>query len=166
MSELQALDLQYHHHRLEGVVFQIPTLGKKRVIVAPPKEVMFGAFPDNRRLCVMECLSQYEEAIAQFRKKEPGILQLLFLSYIKPHGPVTSQRIAHWLKEILRKVGVDISVFKAHLVRGASGTVATEKGVFIEDILHTTDWSTSITALHMGTTMSRLCSGQAIKTNP
>jgi len=25
----------------------------------------------------------------------------LFLSYIKPHNPVTSQRLAHWIKEML-----------------------------------------------------------------
>ena len=71
--------------------------------------------------------------------------QLLFLSYIKPHKPVTSQRLANWLKEILGKAGIDTSVFKAHSVRGASSTAASVKGVLIEDILRTTDWSTDST---------------------
>ena len=145
VSELQALDLRYHSYRPKGVVFQFPTLGKKRVVGAPPKEVLFGAFPDYSRLCVMKCLRHYEDVTAQYRKKDPSIPQPLFLSYIKLHGPVTSQRIANWLKEILKKAGVDTSIFKAHSVRGASSTAALRKGVLIEDILRAADWSTDST---------------------
>ena len=79
---------------------------------------------------------------------EPDNPQPLFLSYIKPHGPVTSQTIAHWLKEILGRAGVDTSVFisyKAHSVRGTSSIAALEKGVPIEDIFRTADWSTDST---------------------
>jgi len=145
VSELQALDLRYRVYRPEGVVFTRPTLGKKRTVGAPPKEVMFGAFPDDDRLCVVRCLRQYESATQPYRRKEAGIPRPLFLSYIKPHKPVTAQRLAHWVKEILGKVGVDTSVFKAHSVRGASSTAASEKGVLIEDILRTADWSSDST---------------------
>ena len=44
VSELQALYLRYRSYRPEGVVFQIPTLGNKRIVGAPPKHIMFGAF--------------------------------------------------------------------------------------------------------------------------
>ena len=145
VSELQALDLRYRFYRPEGVVFQLPTLGKKRVAGAPPKEVMFGAFPEDSRLCVVKCLRQYEEATAQYREMEPSNPQPVFLSYIKLHRPVTSQQIANWLKEILERAGVDTSIFKAHSVRGASSTAASEKGVLIGDILRTADWSTDST---------------------
>jgi len=37
-------------------VFQIPTLGKKTVMGGPPREVMFGAFPEDSCLCVVKCL--------------------------------------------------------------------------------------------------------------
>ena len=126
-------------------MFTMPTLGKKRTIGAPPKEAMFGAFPENDHLCVVNCLRRYESVTQQHRKKESGMSQPLFLSYIKPHGPITSQHLAHWIKEILGKAGVDTSVFKAHSVRGASITAASEKGVLIEDILRTADWSTDST---------------------
>ena len=53
VSEFQALDLRYHFYQPEGVVFQLPTLGKKRVVGALPKEVMFGAFPEDSHLCVV-----------------------------------------------------------------------------------------------------------------
>ena len=69
----------------------------------------------------------------------------LFLSYIKPHKPVTSQRIAHWIKMLLKDAGIDTSIFSAHSVRGASATAAKEKGVTLSDILHTADWSSDTT---------------------
>jgi len=53
VSELQALDLRYYVYRSEEVAFTMPTLGKKRTVGAPPKEAMFGAFPDNDCLCVV-----------------------------------------------------------------------------------------------------------------
>ena len=53
VSELQALDLRYRSYRPEGVVFHIPTLGKKRVVDAPPKQVMFAG---DSRLCVIKNL--------------------------------------------------------------------------------------------------------------
>jgi len=49
ISELQALDLRYRVFQPEGVLFTLPTLGKKRTVEAPPKQVMFGAFPDDSR---------------------------------------------------------------------------------------------------------------------
>jgi len=145
VSELHALDLRYRTYRPEGVLFQLPTLGKKRVVGAPPKQIMFGAFPDDDCLCVVKCLRQYEAVTAQYRKKQANEPQPLFLSYIQPHGPVTSQRLSHWLKEMLKNAGVDTTVFKAHSVRGASSTAASEKGVLMEDILRTADWSTDST---------------------
>jgi len=145
VSELQALDLRYRTYKPEGVCFQLPTLGKKRKAGAPPKQFTFGAFPDDNRVCVMSCLRRYEAVTLEHRETNPGNPQLLFLSYIKPYKPVSSQRLATWLKEILRKAGIDTSVFKAHSVRGASSTAASMKGVLIEDILSTADWSTDST---------------------
>ena len=62
VSELQALDLRY---RPEGIVFQIPTLGKKRIVGVPPKQIMFGAFLGDSRLCVIKNLRQYEGNMKQ-----------------------------------------------------------------------------------------------------
>ena len=78
--------------------------------------------------------------------RNPGFHNPCFChTYIQPHGPVTSQRLSHWLKEMLQKAGVDTAVFKAHSVRGASSTAASEKGASMEDILRTADWSTDST---------------------
>ena len=70
------------------------------------------------------------------QRRYPGSPQLLFLSYVKSHKPVSSQRLA---KGILGYINT--SLYKAHSVRGASSTVAAAKGVLIEDILHKADWN-------------------------
>ena len=145
VSELQTLDLKYRTYRPKGVVFQLSTLGKKRVVGAPLKQMVFGVFPEDSRLCVAKCLRQYKVVTSEYRKKEPGDPQPLFLSYIQPHCPVTSRCLSHWLKELLQKAGVDTAVFKAHSVRGASSTADSEKRTLIEDILCTADWCTDST---------------------
>lgn len=89
---------------------------------------------------MVECLKCYEELTLQHRGTQSEA-QPLFLSYIKPFKPVTSQRIAHWIKDILSEAGVDTRVFKAHSVRGASVSAAKEKGVGIPDILDMADCS-------------------------
>ena len=53
---------------------------------------------------MMKCLHHYEKITSEFRL-EGGDDQPLFLSYTKPHKPVTAQRIAHW--DLLAEAGVD-----------------------------------------------------------
>jgi len=35
----------------------------------------------------------------------------LFFSYIKPHRLISSQRLAHWIKDIMEKAGIDMTNF-------------------------------------------------------
>ena len=121
-SELRALDTQFRVYRPNGVVFKLASLTKKRTPGLPPKELVFGAFPNDKRLCVVECLKFYEEKTREFQHPGPGE-KPLFLSYVHPRNPVTSQRLAHWVKDLLADAGVDES-FKAHSVRGASTSAA------------------------------------------
>ena len=115
---------------------------------SPAKELFFGAYSADRRLCVVQCLHQYEQVTLKFHTKRQDIPDPLFLSYIKPNKPVTLQRIAHWIKDLLKEAGIDVSIFKAHSVRGASITAALTKGVSVADILHTADWSSDTTFCH------------------
>ena len=63
----------------------------------------------------------------------PGTIQRLvlsfFLIYINPHHPITSWRVAHWIKDVLREAGVNTNTFKAHSVQGASTTASLMKGI-------------------------------------
>lgn len=141
VSELQALDLRYRLYRPDGAHFELPSLGKKRTVGASPRHVVFEAFPPDKKLCVVECLRCYEDRTRQFRSGKSNQPMPLFLSYIKPHKAITSQRLAHWMKNIMEEAGIDVNIFKAHSVRGASSTAAAEKGVLMADILRTADWS-------------------------
>ena len=76
-----------------------------------------------------------------FREMNPEQAAPLFLSYVKPHKLVTSQRLAHWIKDLLKEAGVNTEVFKAHSVWGAATSAAFKKGLQISDILSTADWS-------------------------
>ena len=66
----------------------------------------------------------------------------LFISIIKPHGPVTSSTIARWLKEVMAAAGIDTSTVKAHSVRSASTSAASMQGVTLQDIQSAADWGT------------------------
>ena len=61
----------------------------------------------------------------------------LLIGTVKPHKPVTSSTIARWLRTVLEKSGIDISIFKAHSVRRAAATAASMGGITIK----AADWS-------------------------
>ena len=143
-SELAALDLKYRVYKPEGVLFKLPTVTKKRAVGAPPKELFFGGFPDDGNLCVINCLRAYENATQHYRQGQTPVTKL-FLSYVKPHGPVTSQRIAKWIKSILGEAGINITEFSAHSTRGAAATAAIKQGVTTAEVLNMADWSTDST---------------------
>ena len=106
------------------MLFRLASLTKKRKVGSPTKECFFRTFVEDSSLCVVQCLQQCEKVTHPFRKFTPGDPQPLFLSYVKPHNPVTSQRLAHWIKEMLSAAGIDTGTFKAHSVRGASSLTA------------------------------------------
>ena len=144
-SEPHALDVRYRVFKPEGVLFSLPTLTKKRACGAPPRQLFFAAFPEDQNLCVVRCLKEYEKQIEAFRPKSREADNSLFLSHIWPHRPVTSQHIAHWVKDRLSEAEVDTSWFKAHSVRGAVTSAALNKGVTLGDILQVADWSSDST---------------------
>ena len=139
-SELHVLHLRFRIYSPDGVTFKLASLTKKRKTGTPLKECL-ASFTHDSHLCVVQCLRAYEKATKNFRDIQPSDPAPLFLSYVKPHKPVTSQRIAHWIKDIFKKAGVDTNTFKAHSVRGASTSAAVGKGLHTADVLKTAVWS-------------------------
>ena len=135
---MAALDLSFKTYKPEGVLFKLATLTKKRKPGNSPKELFFGGFPEDRRLCVVQCLRRYEECTQQYRNQDNT---RVFISYVKPHARVTPQRIAKWIKVVIGEAGIDSSIFSAHSTRGASSTAAAKQGVPTEEILRMADWS-------------------------
>ena len=138
-SELRALDIRFRVYRLNGVVFKLTSFTRKRTPGLSPRSSFLLDSLVTKRLCVVECLKFYEKKTRVFRQPESGEKPLL-LSYICPHNPLTSQRLAHWFKDLLADAGVDES-FKAHSVWGALTAAAMARGVPMADILGNADWS-------------------------
>ena len=66
----------------------------------------------------------------------------LFIAIVKPHKPIAPCTIAHWLKEVLKMSGIDISTFTAHSTRGTSTSATADSGITTSNILKAADWST------------------------
>ena len=59
-----------------------------------------------------------------------------------------SATMARWIKTVLSKAGIDTSIFKVHLVRGAATSAAAEADVSIPKILEAADWLSQSTFEH------------------
>lgn len=88
----------------------------------------------DREVCPVTSLKEYLKRTKDVRKDNG-----LFLSYVKPHGPVKSCTIARWLKEVLQSAG--LGEFRAHSTRGASVSAAFTQGMSVADIIAVADWS-------------------------
>ena len=84
-------------------------------------EFFFPSFSHDESLCPVHTLRHYELVTSPLRSEGQ---QELFLAIVKCHRPVTSCTIMRWLKCVLRDAGIDVGMFSAHLVRGASSAAA------------------------------------------
>ena len=58
---LHKLDLRYRVYRKNGVLFRVPQKTKNGKPGRPPTEVYFPAFSQDRRLCLVNYLKNYEK---------------------------------------------------------------------------------------------------------
>ena len=91
--------------------------------------------PEDPSLCTMSTLAEYFLRAEKLRSSSK-----LFITFIRPHTPVSTSTVGRWIKSVLSNAGIDISVFKAHSVRGAAVTNAYIKDVPVAEILRTADW--------------------------
>ena len=118
-----------------GVYFTIAALSKTRRS-GPPLEVTYFSFKDDPKICPVASLHAYLEATETKRSKKEN---RLFISFRKPHLPVTTTSISRWLKEAISMAG--IKGFTGHSTRAASTSAAKGKGVSTADILKAGNWS-------------------------
>jgi len=140
-ADLASLYLNRRQYKPEGVVFLPASLAKQSRQGKQLVGFFFPKFPHNCELCPVSTLRCYEQLTEEFRSGESDYVDKLFLSLVKPHRPVTSCTIARWLREVLKCSGVDVNIFSAHSVRGASASAAAGAGVTTNDILKAADWS-------------------------
>ena len=89
----------------------------------------------------MQAILDYRERTANVRKEVKQ--QALFISSISPFNPLAKTTIANYIKQVLRKAGIDTG-FTAHSTR-AAGSSKAKGGVSVEVILKRGNWSNSST---------------------
>ena len=138
--DLTNLDIRFRHFCPEGVTFHAAKLAKQSRQTKPVKEFFFPKFEQNKKLCPVLALQEYEKRTSE--KRSSNSSTQLLIAMIKPHKPVSSSTVARWLKTVLNNAGIDTSIFKAHSVRSAATSSASEAGVTTARILDAADWAT------------------------
>ena len=144
-SSVHKIDLRFRQFKSNGVLFKIPELTKCSGPKRPLKELFLVSFPPDRRLCFVKYLKRYEKVTERLRNHSNYNSSRLFLSYIKPHRPVSSSTIARWAKSVLTLSGINTESFSAHSTRAAALSAAARAGVALKDIMNAADWTNEST---------------------
>lgn len=96
-----------------------------------------------RGRCPVYCLKIYVTRTAALRNESNG--DRLLIGINKPHKNVGGSTVGRWIKGYLSASGIDTTVFSAHSVRGAAASQAARRGVPIDTILGTANWSATST---------------------
>ena len=99
------------------------------------------AYPNDKKLFVVEDLKEYLYRTEQLRKGHSKLL----LSYFKSFKPVSKNTISRWIKQILEAAGIDIKKYSAHSSKAASTSSCKAKGLNLAEIMKSAGWSNSST---------------------
>jgi site-specific recombinase XerD len=143
-----ARSLELHRLRLDLVcekedllIFQIPGIVKHSRQGKSNPPIIVHKFESESQICPMQAILDYRERTANVRKEVKQ--QALFISSISPFNPLAKTTIANYIKQVLRKAGIDTG-FTAHSTR-AAGSSKAKGGVSVEVILKRGNWSNSST---------------------
>ena len=106
---------------------------------APPS-LEFCKYTEDRNLCVVETLNENIKRTYQWRTEKRR--SQLLLSFIESYVEVSNTTVSRWIKESLKLLGIDVSIFKGHSTRAASSSKASKAGLSLADI-HTRGSSSS-----------------------
>ena len=138
-ADLVQLDLARRQYLPEGVAFSPSGLSKQSRPGRVLREFFFPAFTQDGNLCPVQALRAYETRTNGLRSSSQ-----LLISTIKPHKPIASCSVARWLRSLLEKAGIDVSIFKAHSICGAATSKASMSGITTADILNAADWTSEM----------------------
>lgn len=98
---------------------------------SPLTKIDIAAYEPDNRICPLICLQAYIKQTKVLRNTESK----LFISYVRPHKPVTTDTISRWTRKTLRLSRIDAKVFTAHSTRSVSVSKANEKDVPVHEII-------------------------------
>ena len=104
------------------------------------KPMEFSVYLREPKLCIVDNLKEYLKKTSPYRKHYE-----LFLSYHKPHAPVSKDTLARWCKEMLSQAGININEHTSHSSRSAASSYLYAKGISLRDICDAAGWSSERT---------------------
>lgn len=125
-SEICSISLPSISFSDKAVKFSFSRL-KKAQTSGPLKTCVFSRL--KGLCCPVECLETYLTTAKHFRLPNNSSL---FLSIKRPHRPIRSSTLGHWLKSCLEDAGLTKNSYSTHSTRGAAASKAILKGVPIE----------------------------------
>ena len=114
-------------------IFEDLTVAKDR----PCFVISLLSLTDHDPLGTAKLLKDYLNMTSEYRNN--AYAGKLFLSYVEPHLSVTSNTLARWIRTVSKMSGIDITIFGAHSVRGASSSKAMELSASVDSILQAGD---------------------------
>jgi len=111
---------------------------KEATLSDPHRRVQLRCTPDPNT-CAVCALANYFARTYGVRRRY-GDQDHLFLSYLAPFKPVSSQRISKWIVDVLERCGVDVSKFKAHSIRSAAATSMLQSGHSVDEVMRRAHW--------------------------
>ena len=123
----------------EGVQFQPSCLSKQSRPGNPPKPFFSHPF-----LQIKDCVQSrhsFNTSLGQSPLDQQTQVRKIvsFISYMKPHYPITSSSIARWITSLLKLAGIDTETFKAHSKSSISASVAASAGLTTNQIMEAAD---------------------------
>lgn len=133
LANMQTLD--------DRIIFVITELLKTSKPGSHLEPIIFIRYEDPA-LCVVHHILEYIARTNSLRQEHSR----LFLSFQKPHRPVSNSTIARWAKFTLKSAGINTSQFGAHSTRSASTSYARKVDtVPLKTILKSGGWSSAKT---------------------
>ena len=139
LTWLHLIDRDYLRWTPSGVQFTVVRLTKTQT-TGPPRTVHHLSLPGDIEVCPVSSLHLYlsktAEKVCDLSQPKPVIL-----TSRKPFRRACLGTLGHWIKDILKKSGIDTDQFSAHSTRSASTSQACAKGVPMSEILKVANWS-------------------------
>uniref|UniRef100_A0AC34FUH2 Tyr recombinase domain-containing protein n=1 Tax=Panagrolaimus sp. ES5 TaxID=591445 RepID=A0AC34FUH2_9BILA len=132
-SELAAFTLD--QLRKSDTIWEFRLLSTKNRGYGKPHTATFEAFAADSSLCPITTLKAYLQATDDIRQEEKRI----FLSFKRPHKPITAATMARWLKQCLELAGIE--GYTGHSTRSAATSKAVTIGLSANQIMEAANWS-------------------------
>lgn len=100
--------------------------------------LIIPSFKENPKLCICDTIKYY---ITKTETLRPPDMDTLIVTVKKPHGAASSQTISRYIKQTLKKSGINTQIFKGYSIRHASTSAAFRAGVDIDTIRRTAGWT-------------------------